>query len=305
MKHVLLFLLAGALFAADADFNGQWIIRIPNARNRIGWLEVKGAGSGTITGSFVGAPGGQVDPITRARIEDGTLKYAIVRPANETRLTINYTVRIEGGKLLGSALDSEGRTSSFVGSRAPDVTGRDGPEWKAGTPVELFDGKSTNGWRLLVPGRPGWLVENGLLKNEKGASDLVSETKGMNFILRAEYRYGKGSNSGIAMRGRYEVQILDDSGEPASSHGHGALYSRVAAKTNASKAPGEWQQMEARIAGRDLTVTLNGVKVLDRIPVYPTAMAMDGALDQPGPIVLQGDHGLVEFRRITLIPLSR
>jgi hypothetical protein len=45
---------------------------------------------------------------------------------------------------------------------------------------------------------------------------------------------------GIGLRGRYEIQILDDFGKPPNPHSAGALYSRVAPAVNASKPAGEW-----------------------------------------------------------------
>ena len=122
--------------------------------------------------------------------------------------------------------------------------------------------------------------------------------------VRAEFRHAQGSNSGIALRGRYEIQIQDNFGQPPDWHGTGALYSRIAPGVNASKAPGEWQTMVMRIVGRELTVVLNGTKVIDRAEVVgPTAMTMSPKEDTPGPIVLQGDHGPVEFRRLQVVEL--
>jgi hypothetical protein len=109
----------------------------------------------------------------------------------------------------------------------------------------------------------------------------------------------------MALRGRYEIQIFDNFGEAPDWHGNGALYSRIAPSTNASKAPGEWQTLTARLVGRDLTVVLNGVKVIDRKDVVgPTAMCMDPDEDKPGPLMLQGDHGPVEFRKVEVTELQ-
>jgi hypothetical protein len=102
------------------------------------------------------------------------------------------------------------------------------------------------------------------------------------------------------------VQIYDDYGKEASVHGHGALYSRIAPAKVASRPPGEWQTMKVRLVGRDVTVTLNGVAVIEKRDVYgPTAMSIDAEEDKPGPIGLQGDHGLVEFRRISVTELVK
>ena len=195
---------------------------------------------------------------------------------------------------------------AWTGYRAPEINEADAASWKPSEPVALFNGKDTSGWRLLVTGRPGWLVKDGNLVNEPQASDIVSEAKFWNFVARVEFRYGKGSNSGIALRGRYEVQIHDNYGKPPDVHGTGALYSRIAPSVNASRPAGEWQDLEIRLVGMTVSVKLNGVTIIDHQRIEgPTAMTMDPNEDQPGPIVLQGDHGIVEFRKVEITPLTR
>ncbi len=116
----------------------------------------------------------------------------------------------------------------------------------------------------------------------------------------------KGSNSGIGLRGRYEIQVLDDYGQPPNSHSNGSLYSRIAPSVNASKRPGEWQVYDITLIGRDVTVVLNGKKLIDRQVIEGlTAMGHDPNEGEPGPISLQGDHGPIAFRNILLTPLVK
>lgn len=310
-RLLLLLFSAAALFGADQDFNGRWNIHVQTPRGRVWWLEVTGAGTPNVGGAFVGAPGGQVDRIEKARIAGGVLEFTFERQRGQQPLKQVYRAKLNGAnELQGTMVQTVGDKAdpeiSWRAVRAPEIKETDDGTWKAGSPVALFDGSNTSQWRLLIEGRPGWKVENGLLKNEQGAADFVSKPEFWNFILRAEYRYAQGSNSGIALRGRYEIQIYDDFGKPASDHGHGALYNRIAPAQNASKAPGEWQQIEIRLIGRQLTVTLNGVKIHDKVQIVgPTAMVMSADEGKPGPFVLQGDHGLVEFRSISVTPLTR
>jgi len=299
LRLALLALLPLSLLAADADFNGRWNIRVQTPRGRVWWLEVKGAGAGKISGSFVGAPGGQVDPLSDARIENGELLFSFERQGVKQQFRARFT----DNRLLGSR-DTPAPALQWTGARAPEIREHDDASWKPGKTVQLFDGKSTQGWRLLVPGLPGWYVEDSLLKNQKGASDFVSEAKFWNFEAKLEYRYSKGSNSGVGLRGRYEIQIYDNFGKDPDMHGSGALYSRIPPKVNASKAPGEWQTLLVRLVGRTLTVTLNGTVVIDHQTVAgPTAITMDPDESLPGPLVLQGDHGPVEFRTIQITEL--
>ncbi len=310
MKRLILFSLLGlSALAADADFNGRWNIHVQAPRGRVWWLEVRGAGSGKIEGGFVGAPGGQLDALQDARIENGQLIFTFKRKGPPA-LVQTYKVSALGGKLQGvreeAVAGKETTTLPFTGVAAPEIRDHDDGSWHAGRKVALFDGKTTSNWRQIVAGAPGWYVEDGLLKNRQRASDIASQEKFWNFEARFEYRYGKGSNSGVGLRGRYEIQIYDNFGKAPDMHGSGALYSRIPPRVNASKAPGEWQTMVIRLVGRDLTVTLNGTVVIDHQTVAgPTAITTDPDEDKPGPFVLQGDHGQVEFRTAEVTELVK
>lgn len=300
-----------AAAVSAGEYNGRWNIKLDHPRGRVWWLEVSGAGTPQMGGWFVGVPGGQVDRITEIRMAGEGIEFVFIRQREGQQLRQVYSARLAGGVLEGELKESLGETArpvvKWTGYRAPVIKDSDDGGWVAGETVKLFDGASLAGWKQVLRGAaPGWRVEEGLLRNGQGASDLVSEAKFWNFILKAEYRYGKGSNSGMALRGRYEIQIYDDHGRPADTHGHGALYSRHAALTNASKPAGEWQSLEVRLVGRELTAHLNGVKIHDRRVIDgATAMATDADEDKPGPIGIQGDHGLIEFRKIEVTNLER
>lgn len=279
------------------DYQGAWNIHVQTARGRVWWLKIDGT-----TGSFVGAPGGQVDPIPSITLTGGVLRFVMEK--GDVRQV--YSARLVDGELRGTMEQAGQPAVEWRGVRAPVIRDRDDGKWKEGAPVALFNGRDTSGWHLQVAGKPGWTVRDGLLVNEKGATELVSDAKFWNFILRAEYRYPQGSNSGIALRGRYEIQIQDTLGQPVNSHTHGGLYSRIAPSRDASKPPGEFQTLEARLVGRTLTVKLNGQTVIDGKGVEgPTAMVMDPNEGEPGPIVLQGDHGPIEFLKLEIVPLKR
>ena len=102
------------------------------------------------------------------------------------------------------------------------------------------------------------------------------------------------------------MQILDDYGRPPDTHSAGALYSRIAPSENASKPAGEWETYDIRLVGREVTVVFNGKKVIEKGVIDGlTAMAHDADEGEPGGIALQGDHGPVEFRKITITPLVK
>lgn len=310
----LLFLIVPAAWAGVEEFNGRWNLAVPNeARSRAWWLEVSGAGSGKLAGRFVGAPGGQMDTVPEIKIEGSELVWVFERnyigqPKQAASRGV-YRARLVDGGLTGHFM-VEGKPESkleFKGKRAPVIKDVDDGKWKAAAPVELFNGRDMSGWRSQFPGRPlEWYMDNGSLKNRDRAGDIVSSAKFWNFRLHIEYRVADKSNSGIGLRGRYEVQIYGDHGQPPSGHGNGALYSRIVPAVNATLPAKEWQVFDITLIGRQLTVVLNGKTLIDKREIEgPTAMSTDPHEDQPGPISLQGDHGPVEFRKITVTPLVR
>ena len=113
--------------------------------------------------------------------------------------------------------------------RAPAIDNeKDDGSWKKGKPIELFNGKDLSGWHALDPGvEMKWTVQDGMLRNAPPTTDIVSDQKFWNFDAHVEFRIVEHSNSGIGLRGRYEIQILDDYGKPPNTHGAAALYSRV------------------------------------------------------------------------------
>jgi len=290
------------LIAADKDFNGRWNLNVDKEpRGRVWWLEVTGAGSPAIAGRFVGAPGGQMDKIPVIQVEGKQLKWSFERGGKK----LDYVASLEKGALTGRQIVDGSPALTFRGVRSPVIRDREGEQWKPGAPINLME--SLSGWETTFPGRQlEWSVSGGILKNASKASDIRTKEKFWNFELVAEFRYEKGSNSGIGLRGRYEVQIQDTHGQPLSGHSLGAIYSRIVPKEDAANPPGEWQRIEVRLVGRTVTVRLNGKAIIDKQEIEgATAMAFDADEAMPGPIALQGDHGIVEFRKLELTPLVR
>jgi hypothetical protein len=171
--------------------------------------------------------------------------------------------------------------------------------------ISLFNGKDLTGWHLRDQNaHNGWTAEHGLLVNRTPSADLVSDQKFQDFDIHYEYMYPPGSNSGVYLRGRYEIQIQDDYGKAPESHINGAIYGLVTPSSNPTKHAGQWQTVNARIKGDRVTVELNGVKIIDDASLaHPTGGALDDQVGEPGPLMLQGDHGPISFRNLRLRPI--
>jgi len=302
-----LLLAACPAFSADQDYNGRWDITPTLQRPRGWWLELNGVGTPNPSGTFISAYAGDLNHVNEIHVANGELTFIIIQPDSNAKFV--YHARLRGGKLEGT-MEREGQKGEpvkWTGVRAPAIDEADDGTWKPGKPVELFNGKDLAGWHALMPEQEmKWSVSDAVLRNAPPTTDIVSDQKFWNFTAHIEFRIREHSNSGIGLRGRYEIQILDDYGRPANSHGAGALYSRVVPAVNASKPVGEWEVYDIRLVGRTLTVVFNGQKVLDKVHVDGlTAIANNADEGVPGPFIVQGDHSYVEIRKFTVTPLTK
>jgi Domain of Unknown Function (DUF1080) len=281
---------------------GRWDLKVHGSDGEFpSWLEVRESGYRTLVGSFVGKVG-SARPISRVEFENGRLRFSV--PPQWEKRTDDQQVegRLEGEMLRGETTDEQGRKVAWEAQRAPSLKRTEPPRW--GQPIELFNGRDLTGWKpRTASSENGWVVRDGVLKNAEPGNDLLTERKFTDFKLKAEFRYPKGSNSGIYLRGRYEVQIEDNYGHEPDCHEIGGIYGFLTPIKNAARQHGEWQTVEITLAGSAVTVVLNGEQVIDRqaIPGI-TGGALDSDEGEPGPVMLQGDHGQVEFRKLTLTP---
>ena len=167
--------------------------------------------------------------------------------------------------------------------------------------TDLFNGKNLDGWRMRPSDREHcWTVHDGILDNTGHGVDIISERELGDFDLHIEFNVPTDSNSGIYLRGRYEIQVLDSFGRaydyPAEN---GALYNQKRPDVDATKPAGEWQTLEATIRGMQLTADLNGERIHDDVTIQgPTGGQLGDDDQSTGPLMLQGDHGPVQFRDI-------
>ncbi|NEU08016.1 DUF1080 domain-containing protein [Flavihumibacter sp. R14] len=279
---------------------GRWDLTLDqNGKPAPSWLEVKLSGNRTLVGYFVGVSG-SARPVAKVNFKDGKFDFTIPPQWEGGNEDFVIEGEFEGDKINGTIKTSDGKKYSWTGVKAPYLNRTAAPQWAQ--PVQLFNGKDLSGWKAA--GENQWIVKDGILTSPKSGANLVSTQKFTDFKLHAEFKYPKGSNSGLYLRGRYEVQIED---APKDAHPASVLFSGVygflTPSEIASKGPDQWQTYDITLIGRMVTVVVNGKTVISNqeIPGI-TGGALDSNEGEPGPIYIQGDHGPVEFRKIVITP---
>ena len=299
----LALLLPGAPVAAQSTtpLIGRWDLVIETTDHHgAGWLEVRHSGSSTLIGSFQGTVG-SARPVARIDYTDGAFRFTIPPQWNDAEGENTIEGRLAGDSIRGTIRFANGKPLGFRGGRAPALRRAKAPVW--GTPVPLFNGKDLAGWKALGSGTTQWTVEQGVLKNVKAGTDLVTERTFSDFKLRLEVRFPPRGNSGIYLRGRYEVQVEDTPGSEPQYDGLGAIYGQVIPSELVNRGPNTWHRFEITLVGRKVTVVIDGRVVISEAPIPGiTGGAMDSHEGAPGPIFLQGDHGPVEYRNLVIVP---
>jgi hypothetical protein len=290
----------------EEAFLGKWDITVPNTNGtvRACWLDIQREG-GELKARFLDGSGSPT-PLKQISIQNGELSFEKMRGKPPEQVKVVFRARVVNGRLEGTETTGQQKPRPWTGVRPP-VWPKEAPKRKPGMPVVLFNGKDVSGWLGQSPNRPlGWVVENGILLNPNPpANNIYSEKKFMDFKVEVEFNLDPHSNSGVYLRGRHEVQIQDDYGNQDINEGtQGAIYGFIAPAVNACKPAGDWQTIEATIIANRVTVILNGRKIIDNAVVPAlTGGALDANEREPGPILLQGDHGTVRFRKVVVTPL--
>jgi len=278
---------------------GRWDLTLASPNGpQPSWLEVRPSGNGYLVGQFVGVVG-SARPIGKIEFTNGVMRFAIPPQWEQGKSDLQVEGHVQGTGLAGAMTFPDGRRVDWTAKRAPLLRRAATPTW--GDSIRLFNGTDVTGWHATGPNQ--WRAVNGVLQSPKSGANLVTDRTFTDYKLHIEFRYPKGSNSGVYQRGRYEVQVEDSVAAQPENDMVGGVYGFIAPSEIAAKKPGDWQTYDITLVGRMITVVLNGKMVIcnREIPGI-TGGALDSDEGAPGPLLLQGDHGPIEYRNIYLRP---
>ena len=213
----------------------------------------------------------------------------------------------------------------------PIVNTQGAPATPPSDAIVLFDGTDASAWVNSRDGDPcGWRIADGSMETATGVGNVQTRQAFGDCQLHIEWAtptkidgesQGRG-NSGVFLMGLYEIQVLDNYGNPTYADGTaGAIYGQYPPLVNPSRAPGEWQTYDiifeaprwdakgALLSPAYLTVIYNGVVVQHRQAAQgPTGHRIVGNYDKPhgssGPLMLQDHRNPVRFRNIWIRELK-
>jgi len=342
IRYALVFLVllttCVSVWAAENanPYIGHWALTIPGGG--AGWLGVTQE-DGYLDASILWG-GGSVVPVSSVYMDGDILNITRIRKVErkdargEVTRTHTFTETIiskvsrDTLRLTQIRPRSNGKgvdRSEFTGKRIPPLPPKpDLSKVKYGKPIILLNGTNLDGWKLTNPRQTnGWSVEDGVLVNRpvrqsrkgrlsaKGKrrisyGNLRTIAEFEDFNLKLEVNVPKKGNSGLYLRGIYEIQISDSYGRDLDSHNMGGIYSRIKPSVSAEKPAGQWQTMNITLLDRHVTVELNDKMIIDNEPLLGcTGGALWSDEFRPGPIYLQGDHTAISYRNIVLTPVIK
>ena len=311
LANVVLIVLIQVYFAnrslaqansSDQAFLGRWDLTLKApVQEAPSWLEITQKG-----GQFharLTSRWGHARPLPKVEISNGHILFVSPKEEEDRKDDMVFEGKLSGDMLVGTTTGPDGTAWQWTGVRAPNLARSSAPKW--GKAMPLFDGKDLSGWTMSDPNATAkWTVENGILVSPGHGPELISTAKFNDFKLHVEFNCAKGANSGVYLRGRYEVQIEDDPEPEGPTMRTGGVYGFIAPSPEQPRRPGEWQTYDITLVGRTVTVVQNGQTIIDKqeIPGI-TGGALESHEGLPGPIYLQGSEaGHVAFRNIIITP---
>lgn len=299
MKLILLAVLAAALACAENPLIGRWDLNVTTQKDTYpDWLEVTMQDGKPA--ARVQPRTGSVHPATDVVIDGSHLRLTVSRPSPQRSTVWDLTAE-SSDRIAGTQTTSTGPAvvvAKIEGVRAPVLKASMPKSWSK--PEPIFNGKDLTGWEPFQ-GENHWTVQNGELVNVEHGADLKTTRKFKNFKLHIELNCPNGGNSGIYLRGRYEIQVAYEK-EPDNFHSMGSIYGMLAPSREMPRKPGQWEAFDATLVGRWITLVRDGETILNHQEIAGiTGGALDSNEAEPGPFYLQGDHtGGMKYRNITI-----
>ncbi len=300
--YTMIFSFGMASAQEGHPLEGQWNLNINQEGKELpAWLEVRHSGNNRLIGRFTYAFG-SARPIAEVEKYGDVFSFEIPPQWEPGAANMEFQGKLNGEILEGTMVYADGKIYDWTAIKSPDLEYYENT--KMGETISLFNGKNLDGWEVKPENQ--WKVVDGILTSPKSGVNLISKEKFKDFKLHAEFRYPEGSNSGLYLRGRYEVQIADNAGlEPASIY-FGGVYGMLSPNENVAKEAGEWQTFDITLIGRRVTIIANGKTIIANQNIDAmTGGALDNNEAEAGPIMIQGDHGPVEFRKMEITPITK
>jgi hypothetical protein len=292
-------------FALGAGpFEGRWDFNSASAGGvGANWLGVTAKAGGLEV--WFQPTGGHVIQLKDFKVSGSHLTLNIA-PATGNRPATTWELDAVDGKLTGVQKRGE-NTLTVTGVRAPDLKRGEPKAWTS--PEPLFNGRNLDGWEPIGnPADSHWIAKDGLLVNAEHGANLKTTRKFDDFRLHFDVKCPDRANSGVYLRGRYEVQLeYEPAGTEPVEREMGSVYGRLGPQVELPRKPGQWETFDIMLTGRTVTIVRDGVTTIDHKEIEGiTGGALDANEGEPGPFYIQGDHtGGLEFRNITIsVPKS-
>jgi hypothetical protein len=218
-------------------------------------------------------------------------------------------------KNVGFGIRGEGPATAYLDdisfTKPSSVAKKPGETPSASSGHSLIQKNSLDGWTAADRQPLKWQVRNGVLSTSGGGADLISDGSYKNYDFHCEFKLSPRSNSGIYLRGAYEIQLLDSSWTSANGkkagpeQSLGAIYGQKAPLKDAYYGPDTWNVLDVRLNGQQISVKLNAIQIIDNYRLAkPTQGSKPGQDPSTGPLLIQSvKEGSVSFRNMRITPL--
>jgi hypothetical protein len=299
LLYISLLLVPALTQAASSPLAGRWDFTT-TAPGGVGanWLGVTEKNGGLEV--WFQPTGGHVVQVKDFKVNGSHLAFT-ASPATGNRPATMWELDAVDGKLTGVQKRGE-NTVALTGLRAPDLKRGAPKAWSK--PEPLLNGRNLDGWEPIGnPANSHWVVKDGLLVNEEHGANLKTTRTFEDFRLHFDVKCPDRANSGVYLRGRYEMQLeYEPVGTEPVEREMGSIYGRLGPKVQLPRKPGQWETFDITLTGRTVTIVRNGVTIIDHKEIEGiTGGALDAREGEPGPFYIQGDHtGGLAFRNMTV-----